>query len=193
MADLFFPLLLVELRRQRGIANRNLWLLHGKVWRRIVLISPHLGIGLDFNKGLRRLFIHVVSIQPEHAGDGVRPVIQRKRGCGDGMEPVFPVSIVQLTVANPDRDIGIALMAANAGHNGAATSNDNGAELFIHRIADEIRRRVSLAQGRHGPLQFLLHGLQQYGIWIAGLAGLSYCSGYKGDGQKQPQKQRPEK
>ena len=91
------------------------------------------------------------------------------------MKPVFPVSIIQFAVAHPDRDVGIALMAADAGDNRAAAADNNRAELFIHRIADEIRRGVSLAQGRHGPLQLLLHSLQQHGIRITGLAGLSYC------------------
>jgi len=78
------------------------------------------------------------------------------------------VCIVQVAAAHSDRNIHRPLMPLDVGYQRAAAGHNDGAELLIARIADEIRRRIGLAQRRHGPVQFLLQGLQQNRVIGAG-------------------------
>ena len=157
-----------------------------KICGRIFFVSADFGVGLYLQVGLAGFFVHAVGVEPEHALDGVGLVFQRKTDRSHGIEPVFPMSVVKLAAAQPHGDVGQAFMAGKCADQRPMAGHDERRIFFGRLIADKVRRRISFAQRRHGPIKFLLHDGEQDRIRIGSGSLLAPNGWYKRCCKKRP-------
>ena len=140
-----------------------------EIRRGVFFLGAHLGLGFHAQVVVERIPVTRVGPEPQRARDRLAVVAQRQRHAVHCRAAVLAVRVIELGTAHAHLHVGHALPRTAAHGQRAELCTDAQRAGVVHRVADEIRRRLfiitrrcGLAERREGAMQLGIHGIQEH-------------------------------